>query len=191
MQSTDEILLKRIEERDEKAFSLFYEKYSRAIFCFVLSKVHDVEASKEIVQNFWVTFWENPRILRANKEGSVKVFMFQYLRFRIYDMYRVAVPETIPLEKTEAMSGMLPDVPIEKEELVKIVNDALQNSSLLTKNTFWERVEKVPAKEVAAEHDVTTQTVHNTFSRALKVIRKHIQTNYPELMKNSKAHGKI
>lgn len=189
MQPTDEILLKRIEERDEKSFSLFYEKYSHVILCFVLSKVHSVEVSKEIVQNFWAAFWENPRILRANKEGSVKVFLLQYLRFRIYDTYRVAVPETIPVEKVEAISDILSDTPIEKEELVNIVNDALQNSSILTKHTFWERVEKVPAKEVATEHHVTTQTVHNTFSRALKEVRGYIQTNYPELAKNKKAPG--
>lgn len=184
MHTTDEILLKAIEEKDEKAFSQFYERYGSTILCFVLSKVHNKEIAKEIVQNFWVAFWENPAILRANKEGSVKVFLLQYLRFRIYDIYRIAVPETISVEETEILSNPTVYDNIEKEELKEIVRDALKDSSPLTKNSFWMRVESIPAKEVADELGVTTQTVHNKFSKSLAVIRKYIKTYYPEIIKS-------
>ena len=82
MQTTDEILLKAIENKDRKAFTQFYERYNRTVLCFVLSKVHNKDIAKDIVQNFWLAFWENPRILRANKTGCVKVYMLQHLRFR-------------------------------------------------------------------------------------------------------------
>lgn len=183
MQVTDEILLKAIEDKDEKAFSQFYERYSRTILCFVLSKVHHREAAKEIVQNFWVAFWENPRILRPNKNGNVKVFMLQYLRFRIYDMYRIAVPETIHVEETNIPSVVTADADIEKEELMKIVRDALRNSSSLTQDAFWMRADNVSAKETAMKLNTTTQTVHNKFSRSLATIRKYIKKHYPELIK--------
>ncbi|MEA4917928.1 RNA polymerase sigma factor [Proteiniphilum sp.] len=181
MHLTDDILLKAIEEKDEKAFSQFYERYGSTILCFVLSKVHNKEIAKEIVQNFWVNFWENPRILRANEKGSVKVFLLQYLRFRIYDMYRIADPETIPIDETEILSHTTAYDNIEKEELKEIVRDALKESSALTKDSFWMRVDSVPAKEVANELGVTTQTVHNKFSKSLATIRKYIKTYYPEI----------
>jgi|AGTN01.3.fsa_nt_gi RNA polymerase sigma factor, sigma-70 family len=184
MHVTDEILLKAIENKDEKAFSRFYKRYSHTILCFVLSKVHNVETAKEVVQNFWLTFWENPGILRANKEGCVKVFLLQYLCFRILDIYRIAIPETIRVEETEATSTITADGNIEKEELINIVNDALQDSSMLTKKTFWKRIEKIPAKEVAEELNITTQTVHNNFSKSLETIKKYVKTNYPEIIKN-------
>ncbi|WP_158602584.1 RNA polymerase sigma factor [Proteiniphilum sp. X52] len=184
MQTTDEILLNGIEEKDEKAFSRFYERYGSTILCFVLSKVHNKEIAKEIIQNFWVAFWENPRIIRANKEGCVKVFLLQYLRFRIYDVYRIAVPETIPVEE----AGLLADTTVydnmEKEELKEIVRDALRESSSLTKNSFWMRVDGIPAKQVAKELGVTTQTVHNKFSQSLATIRKYIKTYYSEIIKD-------
>ncbi|WP_019540285.1 RNA polymerase sigma factor [Proteiniphilum acetatigenes] len=183
MQTTDEILLKAIEEKDEKAFSRFYERYGSTILCFVLSKVHNKEIAKEIIQNFWVAFWENPRIIRANKEGCVKVFLLQYLRFRIYDVYRIAVPETIPVEDAELLADTTVYNNMEKEELKGIVYNALKNSSSLTKNSFWMRVESIPAKEVANELGVTTQTVHNKFSQSLAIIRKYIKTHYPEILK--------
>jgi RNA polymerase sigma factor (sigma-70 family) len=186
LHTTDEILLKAIEEKDEKAFSQFYERYSSTILCFVLSKVHNKEVAKEIVQNFWAVFWENPRILRANKEGCVKVFLLQYLRFRIYDIYRIAVPETISVDKAEILSDATAYDNIEKEELKEIVHDALKDSSSLTRNSFWMRVESIPAKEVADELGVTTQTIHNKFSQSLATIRKYIKTYYPEIIKNRK-----
>lgn len=186
MQTTDEILLKAIEEKDEKAFSRFYERYGSTILCFVLSKVHNKEIAKEIIQNFWVAFWENPRIIRANKEGCVKVFLLQYLRFRIYDVYRIAVPETIPVEDAELLADTTVYNNMEKEELKGIVHDALKNSSPLTKNSFWMRVESIPAKEVANELGVTTQTIHNKFSQSLVTLRKYIKTYYPEIIKNRK-----
>lgn len=183
METTDEILLNAIAKKDKKAFSQFYERYSHTVLCFVLSKVHNTDTAKEIVQNFWLVFWENPRILRSNKNGSVKVFMLQYLRFRIYDIYRIAVPETILIDEADIASTLALNANIEKEELMQIVRDALQDSPLLTKNTFWMRMDNIPAKDVAEELKTTTQTVHNKFSQSLDVIRKYIKKNYPELIK--------
>ncbi|MDO5664386.1 MAG: sigma-70 family RNA polymerase sigma factor [Bacteroidia bacterium] len=184
MQTTDKILLKAIENKDRKAFSQFYKRYSRPVLCFVLSKVHNKEIAKDIIQNFWLSFWENPSILRANEDGCVKVFMLQYLRFRIYDTYRIAVPETILAEDIDIVSPLTSHENIEKEELLQIVRDALKNSSILTQNTFWMRVENVSAKEVANELNTTSQTVHNAFSKSLGTIRDYLKKHYPEISKS-------
>lgn len=182
MQTSDEILLKAIENKDEKAFSQFYERYSRIVLCFVLSKVHNKEVAKDIVQNFWLSFWANPRILQANSSGCVKVFLFQYLRFRIYDMYRIAVPETILAEDAHIVSSLTSHEEIEKEELLKIVHDALETSSVLTQNAFWMRMDHIPAKEVADELNTTPQTIHNAFSKSLAAVRNYIKKHYPEFL---------
>ncbi|HBK93401.1 MAG TPA: hypothetical protein DDZ69_00055 [Porphyromonadaceae bacterium] len=182
MQTSDKILLKAIENKDRKAFSQFYERYSHTVLCFVVSKVHNKEVAKDIVQNFWLAFWENPRILRTNKTGCVKVYMLQHLRFRIYDMYRIAVPETIPAEDANIVSSLTSHENIEKEELLQIVRDALKNSSTLNQDAFWMRLENIPAKETAGELNTTTQTVHNSFSKSLRTVRKYIKKHYPEIV---------
>lgn len=182
MQTTDEILLKAIENKDRKAFAQFYERYSRTVLCFVLSKVHNKEIAKDIVQNFWLSFWENPGILRANKTGCAKVYMLQHLRFRIYDMYRIAVPETIPVEDAQIISRTTTYENIEKEELLQIVRDALKNSSVLTQDAFWMRMENISAKEAANKLNTTSQTVHNKFSKSLRTVREYIKKYYPEII---------
>ena len=174
--------MKAIENKDEKAFAQFYERYSRIVLCFVLSKAHNKEVAKDIVQNFWLAFWENPRILRTNKTGCVKVYMLQHLRFRIYDMYRIAVPETIPAEDANIVSSLTSHENIEKEELLQIVRDALKNSSTLNQDAFWMRLENIPAKETAGELNTTTQTVHNSFSKSLRTVREYIKKHYPEIV---------
>ncbi|MBB3894913.1 RNA polymerase sigma factor [Bacteroides pyogenes] len=181
MHTTDEILLRAIAQKDKRAFLRFYERYSRVALCFVLSKVHHADVAKEIVQNFWLALWENPRMLRPDKDGCAKVFLMQYLRFRIYDIYRIAVPETVPIDETDIVSPLLAGADMEKEELLHIVCDALKNSTLLTKKTFWMRVDNISAKEVANELNTTPQTVHNTFSRALHTVREYIRKRYPEI----------
>lgn len=186
MKTTDKILLKAIEEKDEKAFTQFYERYNRVVLCFVLSKVHNKEIAKDVVQNFWLALWENPRMLRANKNGCVKVFMLQYLRFRIYDIYRIAVPETIPIEYTSVEFIDIASTNLEKEELLQVVHDALKNTSMLTRNAFWMRMENIPAKEVARELNTTPQTVHNAFSKLLNTVREHLKKHYPEIQSNKK-----
>jgi len=186
LQTTDQILLNAIENKDRKAFSRFYERYSRTVLCFVLYKVHDKEIAKDIVQNFWLSFWENPRILRANKDGSVKVFMLQHLRFRIYDVYRIAVPEFIPIKNTDIAFMDEVNINIEKEELLQIVQDALKNSSKLAQKAFWMRIENIPAKKIANELKTTPQTVHNIFSKSLKTVRDYITKHYPEISKRGK-----
>lgn len=182
MQATDEILLRAIGNKDRKAFDQFYERYRRTVLCFVLSKVHNLDVAKDIVQNFWLSFWENPCMLRANKTGCAKVYMLQYLRFRIYDIYRIAVPETIPVEDAQIASTVTAYANIEKEELLKIVHDALKNCSILTQTTFWMRMENIPARKVANKLNTTPQTVHNIFSKSLSIIREHIKKHYPEIL---------
>ncbi len=174
--------MKAIENKDEKAFAQFYERYSHTVLCFVLSKAHNKEVAKDIVQNFWLAFWENPSILCPNRDGCVKVFMLQYLRFRIYDVYRIAVPESIPIEYTDIESIDAASTNLEKEELLQIVCDALKNSSKLNQETFWMRLENIPAKETASELGTTTQTVHNNFSKSLRTVRGYIKKHYPEIV---------
>lgn len=181
MHTTDEILLRAIAQKDKRAFSRLYERYSHAALCFVLSKVHHADVAKEIVQNFWLALWENPHMLRPDNDGCAKVFLMQYLRFRIYDKYRIAVPETVAIDETDIVSPLLTGADMEKEQLLQIVRDALKNSTLLTKNAFWMRMDNISAKEVANELNTTPQTVHNTFSRALRTVREYIRKHYPEI----------
>lgn len=175
-----------IAKKDEKAFSLFYERYGRIVLSFVLSKVHNKAVAEEIVQDFWLAFWMNPHILRSNHNGSVKVFLLQYFRFRIYDRYCIAVAETIPVEDVQIVSCTTADGEIEKEELLQIVHDALKNSSLSDKNVFWMRMERISAREAAGKLNVTTQTIHNKFSRSKGMIREYLQKQYPEFVKKGK-----
>jgi len=87
-----------------------------------------------------------------------------------------------PVEDAQIASTVTAYANIEKEELLKIVHDALKNCSILTQTTFWMRMENIPARKVANKLNTTPQTVHNIFSKSLSIIREHIKKHYPEIL---------
>lgn len=185
MKRKDSELLARIGRKDRKAFDAFYDRYIRLIYCFVFRELHDEQLVDDLIQDFWMKVWEDPQFLRCREDGSVKVFMLQYFRFRIFDLYRKTMNSQKLISQQEELEGMA-DIfttiteKSEVDELVRIIHEALAKQSSLVRNVFWLRVNDWSVEETAKSLSVSSKTVYNRYSESLVVIRQHICQHYPE-----------
>ena len=82
---TDKELLNAIAQKDERAFNLFYERYSRTLAQFALKCTRDENFSKEIVQMFWIRVWERPLEIKTDDSDTAYKYLSKFFMFRMLD----------------------------------------------------------------------------------------------------------
>lgn len=186
MKQTDEELLAAVAQKDEEAFVTFYDRYGRLAYKFVYNITQDQDMANDILQDFWLKLWENPSILNYKGYPSVKSYMQGYLRFRIYDAYRISLNDTMPLEEyimqleDSENSYVLEDM--DEKLLVDIINEAFVNQSETMRKVFWMRINDYSVKETAKALSLSRQSLYNRYHESLNLVREHLLKNYPEIV---------
>ena len=188
MKPKDSKLLILIAIKDEKAFDVFYYRYIKMIYKYVYSELGDQEQTDDLIQDFWARVWEDPSFLKCNESGSVRSYMLQHLKFRILDLYRKTltrlVEETDPIELENEMyeyNNIISQ--LSEQELLAIIQEALEDEPMLVRNAFLMRINNWSVKEIAKTLSVNPKTIYNNYATSLGIVRKHIQDYYPEFAK--------
>ena len=188
MKQKDSKLLILIAIKDEKAFDVFYYRYIKMIYKYVYSELGDQEQTDDLIQDFWARVWEDPSFLKCNESGSVRSYMLQHLKFRILDLYRKThsrlIEETDPIELENEMyeyNNIISQ--LSEQELLAIIQEALEDEPMLVRNAFLMRINNWSVKEIAKTLSVNPKTIYNNYATSLAIVRKHIQDYYPEFAK--------
>lgn len=188
MKPKDSKLLILIAIKDEKAFDVFYYRYIKMIYKYVYSELGDQEQTDDLIQDFWARVWEDPSFLKCNESGSVRSYMLQHLKFRILDLYRKTlsrlIEETDPIELENEMyeyNNIISQ--LSEQELLAIIQEALEDEPMLVRNAFLMRINNWSVKEIAKTLSVNPKTIYNNYATSLGIVRKHIQDYYPEFAK--------
>lgn len=185
MKVKDSKLLFLISNKDATAFEALYDRYIRLIYSYMYRELNDERLADDLIQDFWLKVWEDPSFLKCNEAGSVKVYMLQYLKFRILDFYRKTMnhlimefrPEVAELEQAsyDCITAVM-----NESELVAAIQEALENQPPLVRNTFWMRINRWSVEETARTLAVSPKTIYNKYSESLTVVRAHLRDHYPE-----------
>lgn len=162
-----------MEEFNDKYFERLFETQFERLMAFVCSYVGDEEAAKDIVQDAFLTLWNNRR--KLDKSLSVKSYLFaiaqnyalNYLRHR-----------KVVADNEEPLSHYLlqEDKPVEnREKLLAALDEKLkelppQQRAILEKCV----IQNKKYKEVADELGISVNTVKTHLARALKYLRDNL-----------------
>lgn len=186
MKAKDNKLLTLIANKDTKAFDMFYRRYIRMLYKFVYQELNDQSLTDDLIQEFWIRVWEDPSFLKCNGAGSVQVYMLQYLKFRILDLYRKTsrdLFQDISSEKVEQEQDEYNNIVanLNEKELLDVIHEALEYQPQVIRNIFWMRINNWSVKETAHTLSLSPKTVYNKYSESLTVVRSYIRDYYPEL----------
>lgn len=84
--SEDNSLLHQIAEGNELAFEVLYQRYSTPLFTYLLRLVHDNDAAEELLQDVFLTVWQNAQGFRG--DASVKTWLFRIAHHRAVSWLR-------------------------------------------------------------------------------------------------------
>jgi RNA polymerase sigma-70 factor (ECF subfamily) len=172
---SDQQLLNLLRADNVAAFNAIYERYSKPLYLYILSKLETGEISKDVLQDLFVSLWEKRKQLHISE--SLKSYLYQSARHKVIDIYRKntsyrkylqqltehfdAQPETI----TEAV-----DYKAKNQEILEAINHLPERM----KEIFMlSRLEHQSIEQIAQRLGLSQQTVKNQITKALKILRSH------------------
>jgi RNA polymerase sigma-70 factor (family 1) len=166
-------LLTRLKHDDVSAFNVAYNNYSKPLYIYLLHKLKDQHLCNDIIQDLFVTIWENRADLII--ETSLKAYLFQAARYKIIDLYRKdAKYQKYLFELADylvADHSLIIDRIDHKKKLADI-EIAVNNMPEKMREIFiLSRFEHQTTRDIASQKNLSTQTVKNQISKALRILR--------------------
>ena len=186
MGKTDLVLLKKIKNGDQNAFSVLYNCYYESLYNMVFVRNKNIYSTEELLQNLWLKVFENPEFVQVDESGCARKYFFRYMHFRVIDFYNTVnnSPEIseIPEELLEEMSASEYFEILEEndiQELFAMIKEVLYGVTNTEQKVYDLRIrQNKSVKETAQILGITDKTVHNKLSSVLTKIRNQVEPKY-------------
>lgn len=172
---TDTDLITLLTQDDEAAFSELYIRYKDKLCYFCISLLKSREEANDIVQEIFIRIWESRYFI--NPDLSFSSFLYTMARNRILNYFRDAdidakVKSILATRKVVEEEGV--DSQMIYTEYQNILQDAINLLSPQRQKIFtMSRIENMSHKEIAAQLNISVNTVQEHISEALKFIKNY------------------
>ncbi|MGC3977453.1 MAG: RNA polymerase sigma factor [Paludibacteraceae bacterium] len=95
VKTTDKQLIEAICQKKETAFNEFYERYYRLLYDWAFRRTGDFDMTDEITQNFWISIWSEPGLLKTDADGSANKFLLHHFTYRMLDYLKSSYVKTL------------------------------------------------------------------------------------------------
>lgn len=185
MEIKDLTLLEKIAEKDKDAFNALYSRYNRLFYRWIYTRTHEKEMTKDIIQNFWIMIWTNPKYFKTDENGSAKNFFLQILTYRVLNylksyMQRNAGNEALTPDIEDSVGYTHIMEELEEKEIFQMVEEVVEGLPDLTRFIFSLRWRKqYSVRETAKALNVSEKVVRSHYQKALSLLKKRLSKSYP------------
>ena len=183
----DVILLEQLKSGKPAAFAGFYEKYRRYLMIVATSLLGDEMEAQDLVQDFFVDFWERQLYMKIDpgQSKSVDMVIKGYVHKVVYNrcMDKLAsrkVKQKRMVQMPVPEEACAPQIRMEADERQQLLswslNAAIAQIPPLSARVFeLSYIEHKSRQQVALEMGVSPHTVKNQLVRAMKILRQHLK----------------
>jgi RNA polymerase sigma-70 factor (family 1) len=176
---SDENILKSIgENNDELAFAELYNRYFRLLFNYTFSKLNDRFAAQEIVQELFVTIWQQRhrttvQCCRSYLFSSVKNLIIshyrkEYTRRFHYNQWEIQSDDSIELTDQQILTS---DLQHRYEKGLHLLPPKCKEVFLLSRKGHSNR-------EIARQLEISEKTVEQHMTKALRVLKEYLKEHF-------------
>lgn len=173
---TDLQLIDLLKKDDEQAFAEIYSRYAASLAGFASSKLFDAEDAKDIIHDVFVKLWQERKQLQIDR--NIKAYLFKTTRYRIVDKIRKNITREEYAGMVKALASQYePGIEhqIAAKELQQSIAKSLDELSPRVKEIYLlSREENLSITEIAAQLQLSEQTVKNQLGSALKHLRQSL-----------------
>ncbi|CAM3815762.1 RNA polymerase sigma factor [Sphingobacterium prati] len=170
-QLDDTELFARIQADDRYAFSELVNCYSDILFRFIQRRVSCVEDSEDILQEVFVSLWNQRH--KITIEISLYPYLFKTAKYKIIDwtvheQKKIASAEKLLASFQDAAISPTSEDELLAKELAVLIDSEIDKMPSTMKSAFsLSRKESMSIKDIASELAISEQTVKNNISLAL------------------------
>jgi len=173
---TEKQALELIAKGDENAFEFLFFTYHPKLVRFIFGFTNDMEVSKDIAQNVFITIWNNKKSFVGY--SSISPYLYKVSRNAVFNYF----DHLLVVNKYEEL--MVVDNPsinnleekIFVQELQKQINEEIEKMSPKQRVVFvMSRKDGLSNQEIADKLGISKRTVENYITKSLAQLRMVIK----------------
>ncbi len=175
---TDDQLLADVREDSQQAFKVLFDRYYKKM-CYAGYRTYsDQHKVKDFAQEIFCDIWKKRKVL--NITSSLNAFLTRAMRNKAIDYIR---SQRLNFDEGAALQHLQtnedPTSFTELQDIVKATVDSLPERCRIIFNLS--RTDGLSHKEIAQQLDISTKTIENQITKALKALRLSIAKYNGEL----------
>lgn len=176
----DEVLYKQMSAGSENAYYTLFEKHWERLYSMAVHLIKDREIAKDIVQDIFLSFWENRGVQPIQNVGGYLSRAAKFASLKELRDSRSTLHDAVERAKDLSSSEQSN---LDTEELQLQISEAVDELPERCKEVFvLSREEHLTNKEIAEKLNLSQRTVETHISNALKHLRKTLPKDLPLLV---------
>jgi RNA polymerase sigma-70 factor (ECF subfamily) len=172
MFNSDFDIIQGLKTGDKKALIHLYDTFWKPLFISSFNLLKDKEVCEEIIQDVFIDLWN--RRFEIEIKVSLKSYLYACVRYKVFSEFRKNKLLKVELleEFDKHFQDATPETKIIYEELMHRVTKVVERLPKKCKMVYeLSRNEQLSHKEIAEKLSISTKTVENHITNALKVLR--------------------
>jgi len=181
----DKAFIKLINQGDLRAFEVLFNLYRNKLLFIASQYISNTEDAEDIIQNVFIKVWKKRDVktnLNAYLYKITKNACLDYLRAK---KRKLSIDDNLTQLKAAINYTALSDdasTPIIEEELRPLILDSIDLLPKRCKDVFIKsRVEGLKHKEISNILNISTNTIENHLTKAVKHMRFYLKNHLPFL----------
>ena len=178
----EKILLLKVQNQDERAFSAIYDLYINKIYRYIYFKVASELDAEDLASNVFLKMWSYINSEKAEKINNLNAFLYKIARNLVIDYYRTKNEEVLTNDSEILLQ--IEDVNSNLGEQIEINSEFEQVYRLLPKLKkeyqeiiILKYVEELNTKEIANVLNKNHGAVRIMLHRALNALKNIVNEN--------------
>ena len=175
MHTTDQELLERMSREDKTALRALFDTYYPYLVSVVLANTQDIDLAKDVAQEVFIQVWKKREELHIH--SSLKSYLRRAAINRMLNKLKSRRFEVVKSENVPEVSSPhdTPQHDMEGSELAQHLQQTIDRLPEKCRLIFQLcRLEGLSHKEIAQQLDISTKTIENQMTKALKILRKAV-----------------
>ncbi|MEH3115169.1 RNA polymerase sigma-70 factor [Pedobacter terrae] len=172
-----ETLLSSLQRGSHQAMKEIYRLYWSAIFDAALKKMGDEALAQDITQEIFISLWENRKTIKLS--GSLCAYLYGAVKYKVINYFKSG---SIKEQHQNALKALMDEqntAAADDKLILKELHSEVDHAIALLPEKMqlvfsMSRKQEKSIKEIAAELNVSVQTVKNQISAALKLLKKSL-----------------
>lgn len=180
--SDEEILSLICENDDAQAFTALYDRYFKRLFNYTYSKVNDRFTAQEIVQELFVSVWQQRKstniqtcrayLFAVAKNLIISHYRKEFTRSRHYAQWEIQRDEPVYAADHGALAD---DLQNRYQEGLHLLPPKCREVFLLSRHGHSNRV-------IAIELGISEKTVEQHITKALRVLKSYLKEHFAYIL---------
>lgn len=164
----DALLIKQLQDKNERALSLLYDKYSGALYSVILKMIRDEGIAQDILQETFITIWDKSYQYNSEK-GRFYTWTYRIAKNKVLNFIR---KRDILIQKEDLSVYEIEDEPVKfEDEFLKLKGAITQLNKHHQKAIELVYFKGLTHREAHEDMDVPLGTFKSYIQQALKKLK--------------------